>query len=530
MGEINKITIVGGGSSGWMTAATFIHYFPDKEIELIESPDIPIIGVGESTTGMFNNWLYGLGIKEEDFLKETDSVYKLSIKFTDFADKNSGGYHYPLGSPFLDNTAWGLWDWHLIRYKYPETSVEDFVRCYFPATALFEQNKVSENKDGQFDNFRHSIDIAYHIDAIKLGKWLREKYAIPRGVKHTVATVKEINTDDDGIKNIILDNGQVVESDLFIDCTGFKSMLLGGALEEPFEPLDHLLFNNGAWVTPVQYKDKKNELRPYTECIALSSGWAWYTPIWSRAGTGYVFSDKYISKEDALEEFKEFLMSEKMPIPMTKEEVEKQNFRYVPMKTGIHSRLWVKNVIGIGLAGGFIEPLEGNGLYSVHEFLVRLLRVLELPKISQYDKDLFNSTTRSLFKNFSEFVGLHYALSHRDDTPYWKAVTSNVYSEDMVKSLPYRSHGYNNFQDIYMQSLDYNNLVAGINYVSTGMGYFLVDDYIMQMKEFYNPEQEYDMIAQTLRQNFEERKNRWLKAAEKELTMYEYLNKKFYKE
>jgi tryptophan halogenase len=525
--NIQRIVIVGGGTSGWMTAATFIKFFPQKHITVIESEDVPTIGVGESTTGILRNWLKAMDIKDEDFMKECDAIYKLSIKFTDFASKDSDGFHYPLGTAFTENTGWGLWDWHLMKYKYPETDNQDFVRSYFPAASLFEQNKISENKDGKFDNFDLNLDSAYHIDAIKFGKWMREKYCKPKGVRHIVATVNKINTNEDGIKDLELSNGNTIDADLFIDCTGFKSLLLGGAMEEPFESLDHIMFNDKAWVTPLEYKDKDIEMRPYTECFGLSSGWSWFTPIYSRVGTGYVYSNKFISDEDALEEFKQFLMSDKLPIPRTREEVDSFKYRQVPMRTGKYSRLWVKNVLAIGLSGGFIEPLEGNAIYSVHEFLVRLLRILELPKVNQFDKDMFNSTARFLFKNFSEFVGLHYSLSHRDDTPYWKAVTNNTYSQTMIDYSPDRTHGYNTFQDIYMHGLEYTSLNAGINYVSTGMGYLLVDRYIMKMKEMYNPSQQYDIIAKAFKDNFEDKKTKWLKAAEKEKTIYQYLKEKY---
>jgi hypothetical protein len=140
---------------------------------------------------------------------------------------------------------------------------------------------------------------------------------------------------------------------------------------------------------------------------------------------------------------------------------------------------------------------------------------------------MFNATARFLYTNFSEFVGIHYSLSHRDDTPYWKAVTNNTYSQKMVDFAPDKAHGYSNFQDIYMHSLEYNGINAGVNYVSTGMGYMLVDKYIMRMKEMYNPSQQYDIIADTFKNNFNDKKNKWLKAAEKEKTIYEYLKEKY---
>ena len=528
--NINNIVIVGGGTSGWMAAATLIKFFPQKHITLIESADVPVIGVGESTTAFINNWLKILGIKDEDFMKDCDATYKLSIKFNDFGHVGDGGYHYPFGSPFTEGTGWGLWDWHLVKHKYPEIHVEDFARSYFPSAALYESNKISKNKDKEFENFNFDLDLAYHFDAIKFGRWLKEKYSKPKGVKHIVETIEKVNTDETGITELVLANGKTITADLFVDCSGFKSMLLEGALNEPFESFEDNLINNRAWATPMEYKDKDAEMQPFTNCTALGNGWVWNTPLYSRIGTGYVFSTKHTTEEEALEEFKQYLMSDKMVVPRTKEEVDALPFRKVFMKTGIHSRVWVKNVVGIGLSAGFIEPLESNGLYSVHEFLFKLVRILLTPKVNQYDKDMFNTATRQLVKNFSEFVGLHYSLTNRTDTEYWKEISNKEFSKDMILGKGNFQSGYLNFEDIFMFQYDYHNPIGGINYISTGMGYQLVDDYIIKIKELYYPDQNYDAMAKEMKERFETRQAKWKKAAEKELTMYEYLKNNIYKD
>jgi tryptophan halogenase len=301
-------------------------------------------------------------------------------------------------------------------------------------------------------------------------------------------------------------------------------------LNEPFESFEDNLINNRAWATPMEYKDKDAEMQPFTNCTALGNGWVWNTPLYSRIGTGYVFSTKHTTEEEALEEFKQYLMSDKMVVPRTKEEVDALPFRKVFMKTGIHSRVWVKNVVGIGLSAGFIEPLESNGLYSVHEFLFKLVRVLLSPKINQFDKDMFNTAARQLVKNFSEFVGLHYALTNRTDTEYWKEISNKEFSKDMIQGKGNFQTGYLNFEDIFMFQYDFPNAIGGIDYISTGMGYQLVDDYIIKIKELYYPDQNYDAMAKEMKERFEARQDKWKKAAEKELTMYEYLKKNIYKD
>ena len=166
--NLNKIVIVGGGSAGWMSAASMIKAFPDKEVVVIESPDYPIIGVGESTLGGITGWANWIGIDEKDLMPATDAVYKMSIKFTDFYKKDAGGFHYPFGKVFLDGTVNGLNDWYVKKAKFPELDVADYARTFFPALTLAEQNKLSWNESGKLGNFNFKQDVAYHFDATSL--------------------------------------------------------------------------------------------------------------------------------------------------------------------------------------------------------------------------------------------------------------------------------------------------------------------------------------------------------------------------
>jgi len=359
MYSVDKVVIVGGGSAGWMTAATFIKFFPDKKIVVIESPDTPTVGVGESTLGQLRTWTNLLEIDESDFMKHTNASYKLSIKFTDFYEKDAGGFHYPFGQPYFEKDSWD--DWFVKKAIHQDTPVQDFCRTFWPAMSLIENNKFNPNISGMFEDFRPDRDVAYHFDAALFGKWLREQYCIPRGVEHIPATVTEIKTGEKGIEYLVLDGGDRVEADLFIDCTGWRSLLLGDALNEPFDSYSDLLPNNRAWATQIPYTDKEKELEPYTNGTAIENGWVWNIPLWSRIGTGYVYSDKFVEPEVALEQFKKHLNSDKMTVPNKNRVTDDLTFKDVKMRVGIHQRTWVKNVCAIGLSAGFIEPLESNG-------------------------------------------------------------------------------------------------------------------------------------------------------------------------
>ena len=170
--HINKIVIVGGGSAGWMSAATLIKNFPDKEVILIENPNIPTIGVGESTLGAINNWLSGLDIKDEDFMAACDASYKLGIKFTDFEDVDSGSFCYPFGDAFLEGSSnLGAMDWHIKKLLNPELPTSDYAKTFVPAMSLIENNRINTNSTGVFDSFKFNRDSAFPLFALPPSLW-----------------------------------------------------------------------------------------------------------------------------------------------------------------------------------------------------------------------------------------------------------------------------------------------------------------------------------------------------------------------
>jgi len=500
---MNDIMIIGGGSAGWMTAATLIKFFPNKNISLIESPNISTVGVGESTLGQIRQWTNSLGIDEKDFISHTDASYKLSIKFTDFYKKGSS-FHYPFGNPNYDNNIDKLNDWWYKKSIISNTSESDYADCMFPQMSLVNQNKISfENNNLKPFNFCE--DTAFHFDATKFGLWLRDHFCLPRGVKHIKEDIKDIKTNEGGIES--LNN---YKADLYIDCTGFKSLLLSKTLKEEFISYNDLLPNNSAWATKIDYDDKEKELKPYTNCTAINNGWVWNIPLWSRIGTGYVYSDKFISDKEALKEFKKYLGKDNL------------EFKNIKMRVGIHKRLWVKNVAAIGLSAGFIEPLESNGLFSVHEFLHHLVRALQRDEINQFDKDNFNYSCRYMFHNFAEFVALHYALSTRKDTEYWKSNSKKVWKKQ------------SNFPSHITESIINKNFNMkfndnhGIHCIAAGMNWAPIDlPSIMKFKH----ESNIDVLKtkyKSVINNLEVKKSRWYKSVKNEKSLYQFLKDNYY--
>ena len=240
-----KITIVGGGSAGWMSAATFIRAFPDSKITVIESPDINTVGVGESTLGAINGWLKYLGIEDKDFMPHCEASYKLAIKFTDFYKKGAGSFFYPFGNPYyMNDNHRNLW---YFRKEFKNLPPSDYAECMSPNVLMAKHNKISD-KDNIVPNYNFKDDTAYHFDATKFGIYLRDHYCKPKGVIHIQETVKDIKTNENGIECI---NGKHY-ADLFVDCTGFKSMLLNEVGGE-FKSYSHILPNDSAWATKIPY-------------------------------------------------------------------------------------------------------------------------------------------------------------------------------------------------------------------------------------------------------------------------------------
>jgi tryptophan halogenase len=289
-----------------------------------------------------------------------------------------------------------------------------------------------------------------------------------------------------------------------------------------------MLPNNRAWATRVPYKDKEAELEPFTNCTAIGHGWVWNIPLWSRIGTGYVYSDKYIKPEDAKEEFKQYLMSDKVICPKTREEVDALEFKDVPMRVGIHKRTWVKNCVAIGLSAGFIEPLESNGLFSVHEFLFKLVKSLERPAVTQWDIDVYNASTLHIFRNFAEFVALHYALSIRNDTEYWQANNRRVYSPGLDSLTPQSFQGFNDLQHIKMFT-NRAPVHAGITRIAVGMNYPLLDSTTARQHEIRDQSNYKEVFKQSF-ESFEKKKMYWNSLADLEPSLYEYLKNTIYKD
>jgi hypothetical protein len=480
--KIKKIVIVGGGSSGWMTAAAICKQLPEINLTLIESPNIPIIGVGESTIGHINEFLNLLGLKDEDWMPHCNGTYKTSIKFIDFREnpkEEPHKFHYPFGFFDFTDKPRGIMDWFLNKIHNKDIDNSNFAEFFHDSILMTDANKITKNEDGKVRGFDFRTDTAYHMDATLFGVYLKDHLCIPSGMTHILDNVTGYTKAADGsLLNITTENSGNLEADLFIDCTGFKSLLLEQAMGVEFVSFHDTLMNDSAIATVIPYIDKNSEMENYTSCTAIDAGWVWNIPLWNRIGTGYVYSSKFATQEEAEAQFRKHLASNRM-IFADKERAEKAEFRHIKIKHGVHKHAWEKNVVGVGLSNGFIEPLESTGLMLTHECITKLVSLLKMREqtVTKFDIDTFNYAFYEQILGFKEFISQHYALSMRDDTPYWKHITENVtYSKAMREFEPVILGSNQDLANrLYRSRVFDNNGMSGIIYIAAGMGYNPVD-------------------------------------------------------
>jgi tryptophan halogenase len=488
-----KVLIVGGGSAGWMSAATLKCLFPEYSVQLVESPAIPSVGVGESTITGFIEWLHILNINPEEVVKRCNGTYKLAIHFQNFFQENDDGFFYPFGPSQISTINTFMWQL---------SQSEPFSDAMFSNMSLVRKNKFKKTTS---DNY------ALHFDATLFAKYLRDEYCLPRGVEYFQNEIVEVRKNvDGGVECVVCVDGSELRGDLYIDCTGFKSLLLGKTLNEPFQSYEHMIPNNTAWATHIPYKDKEKECVAYTNCTALKNGWVWNIPLWENIGTGYVFSNEFISDEDALEEFKTHLG-----------DTTGVKFRKISFQSGHYERNWVKNVVAVGLSSGFIEPLESSGLWTVYSTLIYLARILERKYFNEWDKNVFNSTIKNEFKQWFEFVALHYALSTRTDSDYWRKISKNPFEPNLSEIFT----GNSSLATAACSRLYKSDFINFKNFtcIAMGMKWFCSDrilakTYLFKTGETY-PEH-WKKSSQIMKNN----KMLWDQEADESSNLYDYLN------
>ncbi|WP_286233730.1 tryptophan halogenase family protein [Thalassotalea sediminis] len=400
---LSKIVIVGGGTSGWIAAATLAHGFKnsDLEIELVESEQIGTIGVGEATIPSLLIVLNSLGINLDDFIKETQGSFKLGIQFEDWYAKGDSYFH-PFGS--IGKPIAGF-DFFQCWLKSKAEGDPTPLMAHSPEYVLSERNKFFLPFEARNTPLER-IFYALHLDSTLAGKYLR-KFAENLGVKRTEGLIKSVAQNEEGyIESVTLDDNSQISGDFFIDCSGFKGLLIEQTLNAGYDDWSHYLPCNRAVTVQTE---KTGETKPYTVSTAKEAGWTWRIPLQHRTGNGYVFCSKYISDEEATKTLLDSVEGKPLTEP-----------RIIPFTTGLRKKAWYKNCLALGLAQGFLEPLESTAIHLVTRTLAFFIRMFPDKSCHQQLQDEFNRRVRVDYEEIRDFLVLHYCTTKREDTEFWR--------------------------------------------------------------------------------------------------------------
>jgi len=488
--RIDSFCVVGGGSSGWMTAAALLRAFPEKDITIIEPKDRNIIGVGESTLGHINRFFRFLGLSDREWMPYCSATYKSSIAFQNFRDGEGERFQYPFGRIDHSDYRSDYMTFFELRARFPQHyPPEEFARFFNPNTIMAEENRItSDYVCNEHPSWRFSEDTAYHMDSEKFGEYLDKEYC-KDAITRVYGTVSGgVKTPDGRLASVIVDDGtgaaQVVKADLFIDCTGFKSVVLEGIMGSEFVSFNDVLFNDTAFAARVDYTDRENQMDLYTDCVGLSSGWVWNIPLWDRVGTGYVFSKKYIDPDIAYEEFVEYIAKRYSP-----KVADAAQYKLINIRHGKRKKAWVQNVVGIGLAYGFLEPLESTGLMTTHENILYLIDTLmRRNQVTRIDVDSYNYTVDNAIESMKNFITMHYVLTGRDDTKYWRDCANVDFAgkNDLfqIKEDPLTWHSMLQSRLEYYQLFDglrknfwSEDKFAGLIYIAAGQDFSPINEF-----------------------------------------------------
>ena len=393
---VNRVVIAGGGTAGWMAAATISATIGRRlEVTLIESDAIPTVGVGEATVPSLLTIHQLLKIHEADFLKATNATYKLGIMFENWTRLNQKYFH-SFGNSGM--SCWAAGFHHFWVRAQQQKMAKDYAD-YSLETLAAEKGKFAHMKDP-------NLNYAYHLDSGKYGQFLRG-IAEEHGVIRVEGKIENVNLDPQSghIASIRLGSGQVVEGDLFIDCTGFRSLLLGEALGVGYNDWSEMLPANAAYA--VQTESHRPAV-PFTRSIALDAGWRWQIPLQHRVGNGVVFSTNFKSEQSALDDLLQGIDGEPINDP-----------RLIRFTTGQRKEFWHKNCVSVGLSSGFIEPLESTSIHLIQQAIVWLISLFPTEGIDTNQVNRFNQQMTVETETIRDFIVLHYHLQERDDHEFW---------------------------------------------------------------------------------------------------------------
>ncbi|SHF37642.1 tryptophan halogenase [Microbulbifer donghaiensis] len=395
--KIKKVVIAGGGTAGWMTAAALSKLIGKHlDIRLVESDAIGTVGVGEATIPTLHIFHQLLGLNEQEVMAATNATFKLGIKFENWRDVGKDYFH-SFGT--LGKDCWAAQFHHFWR-KGLDRGIDFDIGDYCKEHLAAREGRfaVLPNQDRNH---------AYHLDATLYARFLR-KFAEKNGVTRTEGKIAEVrlNHSDGFIEALQLESGELIEGELFIDCTGFRGLLIEQSLHTGYHDWTHWLPCDRAIAVQTEAVDRPV---PYTRSIARESGWQWRIPLQSRVGNGLVYCSKYMDEEQARTQLLENVEGQLLSDP-----------RVIPFRTGTRRKHWNKNCVAIGLSSGFIEPLESTSIHLIQRSVVRLMQLFPSRGICPADVDEFNAQTLNELEYIRDFIVLHYHVTERTDSKFWR--------------------------------------------------------------------------------------------------------------
>jgi len=397
---LENIVIVGGGTAGWMTAAALSRLLPQRcRIRLVESEAIGTVGVGEATIPHIRYFNSLLGIDEAEFMRATGATYKLAIRFVGWGSEQ-GDYFHPFSAFGSDLNGLDFHHyWLKVRSQLPELSLDDFSAASLAAaTGRFAQPPADAE---------HGFGYAFHLDASRYARYLRD-FAEQRGVQRIEGKVESVECDPDSghIRKLAVDSGQLLEGQLFVDCSGFRGLLIEKALGVGYQSWRHWLPCDRAvaMASPGMAQPPS-----YTKVTATQAGWIWQIPLQHRTGNGHVYASDYLSDDEACARLLQQIDGQAESEP-----------NFIRFEPGYRHRSWEKNCVAIGLSGGFLEPLESTSIYLIQMAILKLVEFFPDAGCTGLGRDAYNRWMALEYERVRDFLVLHYHLNQRQDSPFWR--------------------------------------------------------------------------------------------------------------
>lgn len=466
--RVQSVIVVGGGAAGWLTAATLAAEFDSSDanqhgvaVTLIESADVATIGVGEGTWPSMRSTLLKIGVSESDFIRECSASFKQGTRFTGWCHGRGERYYHPFSLPEAYS------DINLAEYWAPYRDKIPFADAVTAQVHVCEAYKAP--KQIATPEYACNLNYGYHFDAGQFAVMLRQHAIKHLGVHHVIDHVEGVKSQPNGdIAALACRHSGDLHADLFVDCSGFASLLLGGHYQIPFVEMKHVLFNDTALAVQVPYAEAEAAIASTTLATAGKAGWIWDIGLPTRRGTGYVYGSGFISQDEAMAELGEYLAA-----TGAVEKLDDLDVRKIPISPGHRARFWHRNCVAIGMSAGFIEPLEASALVLV-ELGARMLAeyMPENRQVMDKVREKYNERFLSRWRQVIGFLKLHYALSQRSDTDYWvENRNPGSIPEDLAESLElwrHRApwHRDESHVDEMFPSASYQYILYGMNFAT----------------------------------------------------------------